>query len=83
MASKHKLMKFLQEARAQTEFSYRRPAPRSPLLYLMQMRSQANEMVIPRRRLVIPVDLTGNSEAESPVKITFSKPALTTGANPK
>jgi hypothetical protein len=79
MAAKHKLMKFLQEARAQTEFTNRRPAPRSPLLYLIQMRSQANELVIPKRRLVVPIDLSGNSETEKPVKITFSNPVEANG----
>jgi len=83
MAAKLKLMKFLQEARVQDEFTHRRPAPRSPLLYLIQMRSQAHQVVVPKRRLVIPVDLIGNDELEMPVTINFPKPLEANGADPK
>jgi hypothetical protein len=83
MAAKHKLMKFLEEAREHAEFTNRRPTPRSPLLYLMQLRAPGHEVIIPKRRLVIPVDVTGNAELETPVKISFPQPDNNGGLNGK
>jgi hypothetical protein len=53
MATKTKLFKMLQEIRGLAQVTNRRPAPRPPLLYLMQMRSQTTQPTFPKRRLAI------------------------------
>ena len=81
MAAKLKLMKYLQEARVLADITNRRPMPRSPMLYLIQLRSQTHELSPPKRQLVISVDLNGDSETPQPVKINFPEPQETTCAD--
>jgi len=70
MATKLKLMKFLQGIRGYAEITNRRPTPRPAALYLVQLRSQAGEVAMPRRKLPIMVDLKKNPGLPHPVKIT-------------
>ena len=81
MAAKLKLMKYLQEARALADITNRRPMPRSPMLYLIQLRSQTHELSPPKRQLVISVDLNGDSETPQPVKINSPEPPEATCAD--
>jgi hypothetical protein len=81
MAAKLKLMKFMDEARALAEVTNRRPAPRPPMLYLLQLRSQMHQLTPPKRRLIISVDLNGGAETSLPVKINFPPPAEATCAD--
>jgi hypothetical protein len=74
MATKLKLMKFLQEIRGYAEITNRRPMPRPAALYLMQLRAQAVEVAMPRRKLPITVDLKKNPDLPHPVKITHVQP---------
>jgi hypothetical protein len=53
MATKMKLLKMLQEVKGLAQITNRRPAPRPPLLYLMQLRSQTVQPDLPKRRLAI------------------------------
>lgn len=53
MATKMKLLKALQEVKGMAQITNRRPAPRPPLLYLMQLRSQESQTTTPRKRLAI------------------------------
>ena len=61
MATKMKLLKMMQEVKGIAQITNRRPAPRPPLLYLMQLRSQVAPANTPRRRVVIEAaaDLDG------------------------
>jgi hypothetical protein len=76
MATKMKLLKMLQEAKGLAQITNRKPAPRPPLLYLMQLRSQSNQAVTPRQRLTIETEAL---RAPLPIKINHirtDKPAL-------
>jgi len=53
MATKMKLLKMLQEVKGLAQITNRRPAPRPPLLYLMQLRSHTTQPSLPKRRLAI------------------------------
>jgi hypothetical protein len=53
MATKMKLYKMLQEVKGLAKITNRRPAPRPPLLYLMQLRSHIAHADTPKRRLTI------------------------------
>jgi hypothetical protein len=81
MATKLKLMKFLQEARALAEVTDRRPAQRSSVLYLIQLRSHVHEITMPRRRLLVSIDMSSDSETPQPVKINFPDLAEATAAD--
>jgi hypothetical protein len=70
MATKIKMMKLLQEIRGMAQITNRRPQPKPPGLFLMQLRSHVMQATIPRRRLVIPVDLREPPDIPHPVKIT-------------
>jgi hypothetical protein len=56
MATKMKLIKMLQEAKGLSQITNRKPAPRPPLLYLMQLRTQAAQSNTPRRRLTVETE---------------------------
>ena len=73
MAMKVKLMKFLQEVRGLAEVTNRRRLPKPPMLYLMELRSHVAG-VTPRHKVVIAVDMKGNSEMPDPVHIKHIKP---------
>jgi hypothetical protein len=53
MATKMKLLKMLQETKGLAQITNRKPLPRPPMLYLMQLRSQGQPASTPRRRLTI------------------------------
>jgi len=56
MATKMKLIKMLQEFKGLAQITNRRPAPRPPMLYLMQLRTQAAHAVTPRKRLTVEIE---------------------------
>ena len=66
MATKMKLLKMLQEAKGLAQITNGKPAPRPPLLYLMQLRSQSHQAETPRRRLTIETEAL---HAPLPIKI--------------
>jgi hypothetical protein len=61
-----KHLKLLQQIRGLAQITNRRPVPRPPLLYLMQLRAQESQVSTPRRRLVIEASAHG---APLPIKI--------------
>ena len=75
MATKVKLMKFLQEMRGFTELGRRQFASKPSPLYLLQLRSHLNETSRSRRRLIVTVDLRDTENIPHPVKITHLTPA--------
>ncbi len=70
MATKDKLMRFLQEMRGLAEINRRHPAPKSSPLFLMQLRSHLTNSSRPRYRLDISVDAKESAHFPQPVKIT-------------
>ena len=70
MATKVKLMKFLQEIRGYAEITNRRPTPRPAVLYLMELRAQASHIHVPKRKLAIATDHGSRTTSPLPVKIT-------------
>jgi hypothetical protein len=76
MATKVKLMKFLQEIRGLSEMCRRLPAPKPSALYLMQLRSHMAEASHARRKLTVTIDLKDSATLPHPVKINYVKPTL-------
>jgi len=68
MAAKIKLMKLLQEIRGLAEITARRPQPRAPGLFLIQLRSHLMQTTHLRKR--IAVDSQEEVDIPAPVKIT-------------
>lgn len=76
MATKMKLLKMMQEVKGIAQITNRRPAPRPPLLYLMQLRTQEAQTHTPRRRVAIEAAAL---TAPLPIKINHvktDKPAM-------
>jgi hypothetical protein len=63
-------MKLLQELRGLADVTHRRPPPRQPGLFLIQLRSHVLETRQPRTKKVILVDMQGRLDIPYPVKIT-------------
>ena len=81
MAAKLKMMRFLQEARSLADMAVQRSVPRSPMLYLIQLRSHVHEITIPKRRIAIASESDAHSETPQPVPINFAEPAEATCAD--
>jgi hypothetical protein len=75
-----KLVKMLQEFKGRAQITNRRPAPRPPLLYLMQLRTHAVQATTPRKRLAVEIEAV---HAPMTIKINhvksdrFASPAAT------
>jgi len=73
MAAKIQVLKLLQEIRGFAELSNRRPQPRSPGLFLTQIRSRMLQGVSPKRRLSIRIDTQDRTDVPHQVKISHVK----------
>ena len=82
MATKVKLMKFLQEIRGLSEMCRRLPAPKPSALYLMQLRTHMVEASHARRKLIVTIDLKDCATPPHPVKINYIKPTLSKKVSP-
>jgi hypothetical protein len=69
MATKMKLMKLLQEVRGRAQITNRRPSPRQPTLYLMQLRERSAQVQSPKRRLAVATDFKDSANTPLPIKI--------------
>ena len=69
MAAKIKIMKMLQEIRGLAEITNRRPAPKHPGLFLIQLRCHVQQVTQPRLKQTIIVDMLDGVEIAHPVKI--------------
>ena len=74
MATKVKLMKFLQELRGFAEIRRPQFASKPAPLFLMQLRSHVTQSNRARRRYVIRIDLKDNPDIPHPVKINYVQP---------
>lgn len=68
------MMRLLQEIRGMAQITNRRPQTRAPGIFLMQLRAHVTTATMPRRRLVIPVDLKDLPDIPTPVKIRHLDP---------
>jgi hypothetical protein len=75
MAAKVQIMKLLQEIRGFAEITHRRPQPRKPGLFLIQLRSHVTHTTAARRKQTIAVDMLERPDIPHPVKITHLRPA--------
>ena len=73
MATKVKMLKLLQEGRSFAEFSNRRPPPRTPGLFVMQLRGQGFHDSLRRRKLSIAIDTATHTETPHRVRINHLK----------
>ncbi len=73
MATKIKVLKMLQEVRGYAQITNRRPTPRLPLLYLMQLRAHPAPPDLPRHRLTIETDARAFANGPLPIKINHIK----------
>jgi hypothetical protein len=69
MATKVKILKMLQEMKGLAEITNRRPPPRLPGLFLVQMRSHLVQTTGARRKRTIAIDVQELPEISHPVKI--------------
>ena len=73
MAAKVKMLKLLQEINGFAHIANRRPPPRSPGLFLAQLRSQATHETLRRQRLSIMIDKPNHPDIPHQVKIHHVK----------
>jgi hypothetical protein len=73
MATKVKIMKMLQEIRGFAQITNRRPPPKSPGLFLIQLRSHVSRTPLQRQKQIIPILLQDPPDIPHPVKITYVK----------
>ena len=69
MAAKIRIMKLLQELRGMADVTHRRPPPRQPGLFLIQLRSHVLQNRQPRAKQVILIDMQDRLDIADPVKI--------------
>ena len=80
MAAKMIVMKLLQEIRGFAEITDRRPPPRSPGLFLMQLRSHTPHTPLPSRKRSIAVEMQNLPEFPTSVKIIHFSQSPTSAA---
>jgi hypothetical protein len=73
MATKIKVLKMLQEVKGYAQITNRRPAPRPPMLYLMQLRAHPAPADLPKHRLTIETDTKAFANGPLPIKINHVK----------
>lgn len=71
MATKIKVLKMLQDVNINiyAPITNRRPAPRPPLLYLMQLRAHPATPDLPKHRLTVATDSRDFATGPLPIKI--------------
>ncbi len=75
MATKMKLLKLMQESKGHAQITNRRPAPRPPVLYLMQLRAQQPAPTeIPKRRLSVNTEAADTTNVSFTIKINHVNP---------
>ena len=82
MATKMNVVKLLQEIRGFADIANRRPQPRSPGLFLMQIRPHVLRPVVPKRKLEIHIEAQAHQDAPLPVRITHVKQSAIPSTTP-
>ncbi len=78
MATRMNILKLMQEIHGFARITHRRPQPRPPGLFLMQIRAQGLPLALPKRKLNIAIQMQEPPDLPHPVKITH----LTEGPMP-
>lgn len=73
MAMKLKMLKLISEYRGFARITNRRPTPRPPMLYLMQLREESQKASLERRRLIVQAASQATLNTPLPVKINHVK----------
>ena len=73
MATKMNTTKLLQEIRGFAEIANRRPQPKPPGLFLMQIRPHVLRPVMPKRKLEVHIEMQALQDVPHPVRITHVK----------
>jgi hypothetical protein len=73
MAAKMRMLKLLQEIRGFAEITNRRPHPRQPGLFLMQLRAHIFSTSQTGYKRIISIDMQDLPDIPHPVKITHLK----------
>jgi len=81
MAAKLKMLKLLQEMRGFAQITNRRPQPRPPGLYLLQLRSHLTGATSPQGKRTLVIDIEEPQMAQ-PIKITHLKRPPTPPTSP-
>ena len=69
MAMKIKMLKLLTEFRGHAKVTNRRPTPRPPGLFLMQLREHLSETTTQKRKLVVTAEGQGSTDKPLQIKI--------------
>lgn len=69
MAMKIKMLKLLTEHRGYAQVTNRRPVPRPPGLFLMQLREHLTETTVQKRKLVVTVEAQAIADKPLQIKI--------------
>jgi hypothetical protein len=69
MATRINILKLMQEIHGFARVTHRRPQPRPPGLFLMQIRAHGLPTTLPKRKLNIAVQMQEPSDLPHPVKI--------------
>jgi hypothetical protein len=70
MATRANILKLMQEIHGFARVTHRRPQPRPPALFLMEIRSQTHYSELPKRKLNIVFQMEELADFPHPVKIT-------------
>jgi hypothetical protein len=73
MATRINILKLMQEIHGFARITHRRPQPRPPGLFLMEIRSHGSSTGLPKRKLNIEVHTPDAAELPRPVKINHIK----------
>ena len=73
MATRINILKLMQEIHGFARITHRRPQPRPPGLFLMEIRAHGSSTVLPKRKLNIEVHMPEASDLPRPVKIKHIK----------
>jgi hypothetical protein len=73
MATRINILKLMQEIHGFARITHRRPQPRPPGLFLMEIRAHGSSGALPKRKLNIEVYAPEPSDLPHPVKINHIK----------
>ena len=69
MATRMNILKLMQEIHGFARITHRRPQPRPPGLFLMQIRANGLPTALPKRKLNIVIQMQEPADIPHPVKI--------------
>jgi len=73
MATRVNILKLIQEIHGFARVTHRRPQPRPPALFLMEIRSQTRYSEVPKRKLNVAFQIQEVADFPHPVRINHLK----------